>query len=54
MSGFMSLTGEPDGGPQNGLPVADLMAGMYAAVAITPPCCTRKKPVSANISISAC
>ena len=35
MSGFMSLTGEPDGGPQKaGLPVADLMAGMYAAVAI--------------------
>lgn len=35
MSGFMSLTGEPDGTPQKaGLPVADLMAGMYAAVAI--------------------
>jgi crotonobetainyl-CoA:carnitine CoA-transferase CaiB-like acyl-CoA transferase len=35
MGGFMSITGEPDGAPQKaGVPIADLMAGMYAAVAI--------------------
>ncbi|MDA1089411.1 MAG: CaiB/BaiF CoA-transferase family protein [Proteobacteria bacterium] len=35
MGGFMSVTGEPDGGPQKaGIPIADLMAGMYASVAI--------------------
>ncbi|MFQ5958298.1 MAG: CaiB/BaiF CoA transferase family protein [Alphaproteobacteria bacterium] len=35
MGGFMSVTGEPEGEPQKGgVPVADLMAGMYAAVAI--------------------
>ena len=35
MGGFMSVTGEADGEPQKGgVPVADLMAGMYAAVAI--------------------
>lgn len=35
MGGIMSLTGEPDGDPQKvGVPIADLMAGMYAAVAI--------------------
>jgi len=35
MGGFMSVTGEPDGQPQkSGIPVADIMAGMYAAVAI--------------------
>lgn len=35
MSGVMSLTGEPDGEPQKvGVPIADLMTGMYAAVAI--------------------
>ncbi len=35
MGGFMSVTGEPDGEPQKGgVPVADLMAGMYAAVSI--------------------
>jgi crotonobetainyl-CoA:carnitine CoA-transferase CaiB-like acyl-CoA transferase len=35
MGGVMSLTGEPDGGPQKvGVPIADLMTGMYAAVAI--------------------
>ena len=35
MGGIMSLTGEPDGSPQKvGVPIADLMAGMYAAVAI--------------------
>ena len=35
MSGFMSVTGEPDGPPQKaGIPIADIMAGMYAAVAV--------------------
>lgn len=35
MGGIMSLTGEPDGSPQKvGVPIADLMTGMYAAVAI--------------------
>ncbi|NQU61243.1 MAG: CoA transferase [Rhodospirillales bacterium] len=35
MGGFMSITGEPDGIPQKaGVPIADLMAGMYAAVSI--------------------
>jgi len=35
MGGIMSLTGEADGSPQKvGVPIADLMTGMYAAVAI--------------------
>ncbi len=35
MSGAMSLTGEPDGEPmKSAVPVGDLMAGMYAGVAI--------------------
>jgi crotonobetainyl-CoA:carnitine CoA-transferase CaiB-like acyl-CoA transferase len=35
MGGIMSLTGEPDGSPQKvGVPIADLMTGMYATVAI--------------------
>ncbi len=35
MGGFMSVTGEPDGPPQKaGIPIADIMAGMYAAVAV--------------------
>ena len=35
MGGLMSITGEPDGGPQKvGVAVADLMAGMYAVSAI--------------------
>jgi crotonobetainyl-CoA:carnitine CoA-transferase CaiB-like acyl-CoA transferase len=35
MGGFMSITGAPDGAPQKaGIPIADLMAGMYAAVAV--------------------
>ncbi len=36
MGGIMSITGEPDGEPQKvGVPIADLMAGMYATVAVT-------------------
>ncbi|NNG02585.1 MAG: CoA transferase [Inquilinus sp.] len=35
MGGIMSLTGDPDGQPMKvGVAIADLMAGMYAAVAI--------------------
>jgi crotonobetainyl-CoA:carnitine CoA-transferase CaiB-like acyl-CoA transferase len=35
MGGIMSVTGEPDGAPMKaGVPIADIMAGMYAAVAI--------------------
>ena len=35
MSGLMSITGEPDGEPQkSGVPISDLMAGMYAAVGV--------------------
>lgn len=35
MGGLMSLTGEPEGAPQKvGVPMIDLMTGMYAAVAI--------------------
>jgi len=35
MGGFMSVTGEPDGPPQKaGIPIADIMAGMYATVAV--------------------
>lgn len=35
MGGIMSVTGEPDGVPMKaGVPIADLMAGMYATVAI--------------------
>ena len=36
MGGVMSVTGDPDGEPQKvGVPIADLMTGMYASVAIT-------------------
>ena len=35
MGGVMSITGEPDGEPQKvGVPISDLMAGMFAAVAV--------------------
>ena len=35
MGGIMSITGEPDGEPQKvGVPIADIMAGMFAAVAV--------------------
>jgi crotonobetainyl-CoA:carnitine CoA-transferase CaiB-like acyl-CoA transferase len=35
MGGIMSLTGEPNGEPMKvGVPIADIMAGMYAAVAV--------------------
>jgi len=35
MGGFMSVTGDPEGDPQKaGIPISDLMAGMYAAVSI--------------------
>ena len=35
MGGMMSITGEPGGGPQRaGVPIADIITGMYASVAI--------------------
>jgi crotonobetainyl-CoA:carnitine CoA-transferase CaiB-like acyl-CoA transferase len=35
MGGLMSVTGEPDGAPQRaGVPVADIITGMYASIAI--------------------
>ena len=35
MGGFMSVTGDSEGDPQKaGIPISDLMAGMYAAVSI--------------------
>ncbi len=35
MGGIMSITGEPEGEPQKvGVPIADIMAGMFASVAI--------------------
>jgi crotonobetainyl-CoA:carnitine CoA-transferase CaiB-like acyl-CoA transferase len=35
MSGFMSINGEPDGPPtKSGLPVADLITGLYSAVGV--------------------
>jgi crotonobetainyl-CoA:carnitine CoA-transferase CaiB-like acyl-CoA transferase len=35
MGGMMSVTGEPDAGPQRaGVPVADIITGMYASIAI--------------------
>jgi crotonobetainyl-CoA:carnitine CoA-transferase CaiB-like acyl-CoA transferase len=35
MSGFMSVTGEPDGAPMRaGPPIADLVAGLYAALGV--------------------
>ena len=43
MGGFMSTTGEPDRDPQKaGVPIADLMAGMYAAVAVNAALCNRE------------
>jgi len=35
MGGFMSITGEPEGDPQKaGMPISDLVAGLYAAISI--------------------
>jgi crotonobetainyl-CoA:carnitine CoA-transferase CaiB-like acyl-CoA transferase len=44
MGGLMSLTGEKDGAPQKvGVPIVDLMTGMYAAVAILAAVAKREK-----------
>jgi crotonobetainyl-CoA:carnitine CoA-transferase CaiB-like acyl-CoA transferase len=44
MGGLMSLTGERDGAPQKvGVPIVDLMTGMYAAVAILAAVARREK-----------
>ena len=38
MSGFMSVTGEPDGAPMRAAPpMADLIAGLYCAFGAVPP-----------------
>jgi crotonobetainyl-CoA:carnitine CoA-transferase CaiB-like acyl-CoA transferase len=35
MSGFMSITGDPDGPPQKaGIPIADIITGLYGAVGV--------------------
>ena len=47
MGGVMSVTGAPDGAPQKvGVPIADIMAGMYANVAIT--AALRSREVTGN------
>lgn len=47
MSGFMSLTGEPDGPPQKaGIAYADIFTGMYSAVAIL--AALRRRDVTRN------
>ncbi len=44
MGGFMSTTGTPDGEPlKAGVPIADLMAGMYAAVSVNAAICQRQE-----------
>ena len=59
MGGLMSVTGErddkPGGGPQKvGVPIVDLMTGMYAAVAVLAALARREGPARANTSTSAC
>jgi crotonobetainyl-CoA:carnitine CoA-transferase CaiB-like acyl-CoA transferase len=44
MGGLMSVTGEPDGAPQRaGVPVADIITGMYASIAICAALAHREK-----------
>src|SRR5438067_6104495 len=48
MGGMMSVTGEPDdapgGGPQRaGVPIADIITGMYASIAICPALANRER-----------
>ena len=58
MGGLMSVTGEadgkPGGGPQKvGVPILDLMTGMYAAVAVLAALAQREvRPAAATTSIS--
>jgi crotonobetainyl-CoA:carnitine CoA-transferase CaiB-like acyl-CoA transferase len=59
MGGLMSVTGErdgePGGGPQKvGVPVVDLMTGMYAAVAILAALARRAETGRARPSTSPC
>ncbi len=45
MGGMMSVTGEPDGGPQRaGVPIADIITGMYASIAICAALASRAQP----------
>jgi crotonobetainyl-CoA:carnitine CoA-transferase CaiB-like acyl-CoA transferase len=44
MGGMMSVTGEPDGGPQRaGVPIADIITGMYASIAICAALASRER-----------
>ena len=59
MGGMMSVTGEPDdapgGGPQRaGVPVADIITGMYASIAICAALAHRAETGWASTSISRC
>ena len=60
MGGMMSVTGEPDdapgGGPQRaGVPIADIITGMYASIAICAALAHRERDRRrASISISRC
>jgi crotonobetainyl-CoA:carnitine CoA-transferase CaiB-like acyl-CoA transferase len=58
MGGMMSVTGEPDGtpggGPQRaGVPIADIITGMYASIAICAALAHRAEPAPASIWICA-
>lgn len=58
MGGFMSVTGErddqPGGGPQRaGVPIVDIMTGMYATIAVTAAIANREKTgVGQNIDMA--
>ena len=59
MGGLMSVTGEEDGrpgaGPQKvGVPIVDLMTGMYAVVAVLAGLARRESADKVTISISPC
>jgi crotonobetainyl-CoA:carnitine CoA-transferase CaiB-like acyl-CoA transferase len=59
MGGLMSVTGErddlPGGGPQKvGVPIVDLMTGMYTSVSVLAALARRARPAWATTSISAC
>ena len=59
MGGLMSVTGErddmPGGGPQKvGVPIVDIMTGMYAAVAVLAALARRDETGQGDTSISPC
>ena len=54
MSGFMSVNGRPDDPPlRSGLPISDLVAGLYAALSIAAAYRRRVRPAKASRSKSA-